>query len=259
MRIGKQYSPTELKDFRRKLSALKKQGLIGGKTVDVRSAKPNMLRGGKFLEEYIKKYDDVLSGKATAVPLAKLENRGRQRKLYETVSAGGIQPHVIVPHVKEESVSVSGGLVKISHPKGINRIEIPIDYNNLNQYLKDLRKAEKSGKLPELKGPHYYAFNLKGGQSHVIFRNIDELVNYLKNPKDNVSGSQRWVNRVLRSKDPKEQRDLFRNLEIVQTTQPAWWNTKQKRDAARADEKRIAKNKRRAVARKKAREAKKKS
>jgi len=237
-----QYTPAELREFRANVKTLRDQGLIPGK-VNLTRANPRSVKGGKFLYEYINKYDDVISGKQTAVPLAKLENKANQRKLYETVKTGGIEPHVLVPHIKEEKVSVVGGVIKISHPKGIERLEIPIKYTNLNQYLKDLKAAEKAGILPELKGSHYYAFNMNGGQSHAIFRNIDELVKYLHEPK------YKNIRRALRTKDPTEQLDTFRTLEIVKTTSPVWWNTKQKRDAAREERKRLARNKRRREAR----------
>ena len=256
-RIGKQYTASELKEFRSQLSTLKKQGLVGGK-VNTRTARPSDVRGGKPLREYVAKYDDVLSGKATAVPLARLGNKSQQRKLYETVTAGGISPHAIVPHAADEGVSVHSGVVEISHTKGIHRLQIPIDYKNLPQYLKDLKQAAKDGTIPELRGPHYYGFNLHGGGSHTLFRNMEDLLDYMRNPRENISGSNRWLNSAIRSKDPKEMRDYFRNLEIVTTTEPVWWNRKEKREQAAKKKREQARNKRRAGKRKAARAAKKK-
>ena len=78
-KLSTSYTPAELKKFRHGISILKKKGIVSN--VDARTARPEMIRGGKTLLEQSRKFDDVISGKAEAVKLP-------QKKLREYKKAG---------------------------------------------------------------------------------------------------------------------------------------------------------------------------
>lgn len=240
---------SNLKEFRHKISALKKQGLIPankrtGKLPGA-GARPTDLFGGKPLKDYVKKYDDVLSGKATAVPLSKLKSPTEARKKFEVTRAGGIKPSVLVPKGFDEKVEVRKGQIFTHHPKGVSSVDIPVEYKgDTRQFLKELKKYD----FPEMKGRHWYAFNFKGGGSKQVFRSMDDLVRYVEGQKSY------GVRAAHRRGDTKWLREVVRSLEIVVTDDKRTWFKENER---RAEDREKAHQKQRNIARRGKRRKKK--
>jgi hypothetical protein len=126
--------PKNIRKFRSDIAALKRKGLITG--IDARSAVPN-----RKLNAALKKYDPVLSGKASAVKLSKkgLADYKALGKPYELASPKGLPKRVIVPHEPGERVTVSHGKVTIANPAGIRRTILPVKYHSLPQYFAGLK------------------------------------------------------------------------------------------------------------------------
>jgi len=198
-----------LREFRRAVSVLKKQGLLSGKTtsgqkIDARSALPNWKVKGKKLSTLVKKYDDVVSGKATAVKvppktLAKFRKTG-----FETANK-----RVLVPHSKSEIAKFKGGEVSISNPSGIERVQIPVEYHNLQQYLRDLRKNKAL--INKMKrNNEYFGIRFFGGQRAMFYGNIEFLLDDLERYED----IQKVTNKA-------QQAEIYQNLEIIRMNKAA--------------------------------------
>lgn len=96
-----------LKQFRHKISILKSQGVIPGKKLDARTARPGMRRGGKSLDKLLHEFKDVAEGRAKAVPKHKLA-RGvitEQKKLGNKTRG----KFLLVKQTDQQKVAVSGG------------------------------------------------------------------------------------------------------------------------------------------------------
>jgi hypothetical protein len=183
---------------------LKKQGLLTGKTasgkkIDARSALPNWKIKGKKLSTLVKKYDDVVSGKATAVKVPPKTLKQFRKTGFETANK-----RVIVPHSKGELAKLQQGQIAIRNKSGIERVQIPVEYHNLQQYLRDLRKNKalinSMKKRRELFGIRFY-----GGQRAMFYEDINDLLNDL----DRYEDIQKYA------QSPSKGAEIYRNLEIL--------------------------------------------
>jgi len=175
---------TNIKQFRRDFAALKRSGLLDKKRTraglipDARSIKPGTKLNGVRADTLVRRYDDVISGKATPlkVPPAKLKAL-RKVSGYET--AGG---RILVPVSAGEKAVIERGEVVIKSTAGIERIQIPIEPDLLKPYLNKVRKNQKLIDSMKSKGQHFgFRFSPQwgGGSSSQIFRNIAQLVDFL--------------------------------------------------------------------------------
>jgi hypothetical protein len=195
-------SKIELKKFRHDISTLKKRGLISG--IDARSAKPT-----KNLRRTIAKYDDVLSGKATAVKLSKkgLREYKELGKPFDIAKPKGLPQRVIVPHSAGERVTVSHGKVHVTNPAGIHRTILPVKFQNLEQYLSDLSKSQV-----KLAPGERFAFRFFGNHSLRTFRSMDQLIDYINHYES--------VFDAIDEDNSEAMNDIYQNLEIVKVDQP---------------------------------------
>jgi hypothetical protein len=195
---------SDIKDFRHAVSVLKKQGLLTGRTasgkkIDARSALPDWKIKGKKLSTLVKKYDDVVSGKATAVKVPPKTIKQFRKTGFETANK-----RVIVPHSKGELAKLQKGQIAIRSKSGIERVQIPVEYHNLQQYLRDLRKNKalinSMKKKRELFGIRFY-----GGQRAMFYENIEDLLDEL----DRYEDVQKYA------QSPSKAAEIYRNLEIL--------------------------------------------
>jgi hypothetical protein len=193
----------ELKDFRHAVSVLKKQGLISGRTssgqkIDARSALPNWKIKGKKLSTLVKKYDDVVTGKATAVKVPPKTLKQFRKSGFETANK-----RVLVPHSKSETAQFKGGEMAIKNKSGIERVQIPVEYQNLNQYLRDLKKnSELINRMK--KRNEYFGIRFFGGQRAQFYSDIESLIADLSRYED----IQKVTSRAKQS-------EIYKNLEIL--------------------------------------------
>lgn len=193
-----------LRDFRRSVSTLKKQGLIptrsdAGLKIDARSAIPEIKVKGKKLSTLIKKYDDIVSGKATALKVPSKDLAKYRRAGFQTTSSD----RVIVPHAATEKARIVRGQVSIKSPYGIERVQIPVPFHNLKQYLRDIRKNADT--INQLKGPReYFGIRFYGGQRANFYSTIQALV-------DDLSQYEAIRQRQTGFK----QQEIYKHLEIL--------------------------------------------
>lgn len=207
-------------EFRHGLKALKKAGIID---VDINRAKPFWVRsagpkGGKYtLRELLTKYDDIVSQKAAAVSVPPAKAKEYKRIGYEFTKQG----KVIVPHAATERVKVTRkGEFYMEDIHGIRRVQLPVKYHDMEQYISDLRENQKEIQRMKKKGK-YFAFRYYGGHSHV-FSDFDLLLDYLE---ESGSGTLQMLQNI-NEHSARDMNDLYRNLEIVEVSKPAWESSK---------------------------------
>lgn len=200
-----------LKDFRTRVSVLKKQGLLPkttskGNKLDARYAAPSWKVNGKSLGSIVKKYDDVASRKATAVKVSRKKFTEFKKAGYETAAG-----RVIIPHSATDKATVSGGEVVIKSRSGIERIQIPIPFQNLNQYLTDIQKdAARINKMKRRN--EYFGFKFFGNNSSTLYSDISFAIEDLARYSAVVAATSRI-----------KQQEIYRNLEIVRVSRSANW------------------------------------
>lgn len=188
---------------------LKKKGLLPARTqtgtkLDARSALPNWKVKGKRLDTLVKKYDDVASGKATALKVAPSELKKFRKIGFETA-----QGRVVVPHSKIETAKISKGQVAIKSKSGIERVQLPVEFHNLNQYLND---AEKNAALIDSmkKNNEFFGVRFYGGQRAKFYSSIHGLIENLKHYES-----------IKQYTGKAKQLEIYQNLEVIKMTRPA--------------------------------------
>jgi hypothetical protein len=201
----------DIKQFRRDVAVLKKQGLLppkidgpkGGKNrrvLDARKALPSWKVKGKTLASIIKKYDDVTSGKLTAVKVTPKELKQFRKSGFETS-----QGRVLVPHTKGEIVKLKKGQVSITNKSGMERVQIPIEFHNLPQYFRDIRK--NSALINAMKmNNEYFGIRFFGGQRANFYSDILALQADLE--------AYESIQQAIRKEIP-DGHEIYHNLEIV--------------------------------------------
>jgi len=226
---GLQTAKRSKAEFRRGLSALKKAGIVD---VDIRRAEPYWVRksgprGGTYtLSELISKYDDIVSGKATPVTLPEVEAKKFKKLGYEEIRGGKI----IVPHAATEKVVVRKGQIVHEDISGIRRVQIPCEYHDLEQYLNCLKKNKKFMRKTE---GRYFAFRFYGNHSFT-YSSMGELLSDLSRYEAVMS--------TINRDSSRDMNEVYRNLEIIETTKVAWEKSKTA-TRARAKKARKAKTK----------------
>lgn len=200
-----------LREFRSQVARLKKAGLIS--PVDARSATPGMLRtSGKrkdTLKFWVAKYDDFLSGKATPVKLSKEELKIR-KKMGETV-VGDI---ALVTHSAGQTATRTKRGVSIKSADGIERVQIPVEYHNLEQWLRDAKKD--SANIDRMKaGREWWAFQFHGRDSYMVYHDIDDLLEDLARYES--------IAQSLNTGSARDMNESYRNLAIFKVTGSTRW------------------------------------
>lgn len=199
----KKLTPSELRSFRSTVSKLKSQGLISpitksGNKLDARSATPNWRdSSGRKLSTIVAKYDDVVSGKLTAVKVTPTKLKEYKRAGFETT-----KDRVLVPHSAGEKVSIKNDKIKVTSKSGVQIVHIPVEYHDLEQYLKDVMKKRHA--INRMKQPdEWFGFSYFGNHSIELFDSIEQVVRRLR--------SYGTIQNLSRYK----QKEIYKNLVIV--------------------------------------------
>jgi hypothetical protein len=170
----RQITGSELRQFRHAVSVLKKQGLIPGKTVNARSVRPFQKRGGKSLESYVRKFRDVVSGRAQVVELprgAVIEQHKMGRK---SVGRG----KVLIPKDPSERlvVSKSGAVSHVEKKTGIRSTELPFRITD-KAAIERARQVAK-----EQPGKKWWGYEVKGSKGGSVYEwdSLDLMLRDLK-------------------------------------------------------------------------------
>lgn len=167
----------DLRKFRSQVAALKRAGLIDPKT-DARKAKPT-----PALSRAISRYDDVLSGKATAVKVKPSTARRYRKAGWETARGN----RVIQGHLAGQKVRIDESLppgapesIKIVNPiSGIERVMLPVGPDETAQFLQDNPEIVESLKT----GRQRWGFTVDGYPSITTFPSLERLLDYVRHYK----------------------------------------------------------------------------
>jgi hypothetical protein len=241
--MAKQKSKAELSQFRAKLRVLKKQGLIDP-AIEVRKQEPTAK-----LERAIKRYADVVAGRATAIEMTPQKTREFQQAEYDiarpqfsrtiksksgkrTITRQG-PARVIIPHDVNEKVIASGGRgtgkatkVSIKHPAGITRTPIPIptEFESVTEYLEFLE--ENSSKIDATLPPNsYFGFKLYGWNSHELYSSIGKLIDQL--------ASYGTLDHAMSSGKARDNQSILHHLEILTVERGKWSQQRSRKRKAR--------------------------
>jgi len=196
----------ETRKFRHAVSVLKKQGLIPA-SIDARSAIPSKTVRGKSLSTLVRKYDDVLSGKQTALTVPPSKLKAYRKAGFSTTQ----NSKILVPHSATEKARLNrAGEVSIKSKAGIERVQIPVPYHRLSQYLKDIARDHKRIDAMKRKN-EYFGFRFFGNNTNLysdILSAIESISKYAT---------------ILNTKSRAKQQEIYQNLEIVTVGNPAKW------------------------------------
>ena len=206
----------QLKAFRHHVSILKKKGLIS--KTDARSAQPYWIRNGKRLDKVVASYDDVLSGKAEAVKVTPAQLKQYKKAGYDTE-----QDRVIIPQSAGERATVTkSGTIKVQKIKkpetGIKRVELPIPFRDLRQWVEDGRKQAEQ--LDSLKGGRkLWAYKLYGHRSYATYSDLTQLFRELS------IGTASGLNLMDKAREEtrKQQNELYQNLTLFAVPSDREW------------------------------------
>lgn len=220
--------------FRSQVSRLKKSGLIP-KSVDARSASVETRVGKASLDSIVKRNQAVARGEKVAVKVPKNKLKAFREAGYKT-SKGRVIYDV------DESVQIKakrGGISRTSK-NGIERIEIPVPYHNLEEWIEAVKKNRAAIDAMK-KREEFFAFRFFGHNSSNAFGNITLLM-------------KKWeqYESVTQAEDGsrKKQAELFRNLEIVRVPRSEDFHAERKRDQAKRKKDRLNASKQKAQAKK---------
>jgi hypothetical protein len=110
---------------------------------------------------------------------------------------------VIVPHTKTETAKINKGQVAIKSKTGIERIQLPVEYYNLRQYLSDLKK--NAALIQRMKRDNeYFGIRFFGGQRAMFYSDINDLLEDLDR-----------YDVIEKRTSVAKQAEIYRNLEIL--------------------------------------------
>lgn len=166
----------DVKEYRKQLSTLKKQGLVS-KRINAARHHPT-----RYMLKKIKTFKDVAVGRELAFPIAKLSPH-RARQYVEKGIAQRIGKFITVPRTAvKQKADVYKGHIEITTQlnKGEERvIHMPAYLEDMHDVLEWL--AENEDKVNELKGSKgQLGFQLQGHNSRVGLANVKELISYLQ-------------------------------------------------------------------------------
>lgn len=209
----KQFTAAEIKQRSKDYIALKKAGVLpskspSGKTVRINSSNTNPTfkiagrRGSFTLSEAIKKFKPTLTGHAEIVAVSP-----ERAKEYKKVGRAVIGDKVQIPRQPGNRVTVVNDRVEIIDDRtGVVVVELPVQYHNLAQYLKDI--SENSREINRMKRANEsFAFSLKGNYSYNSFGTIQQMV-------DELLGYDS-VMELLNPRKAREAREFYDILAIV--------------------------------------------
>lgn len=200
-----------IRSFRHEISILKKKGLIR-KSIDARSVKPS-----KHFLAKVKEYRPVIEGRMASVKVpaksaaSYIEHVNKSARFVK----GPQGPRLLVPKAPDEKVTATrSGLVRISHPAGMERVQIPVAYHNLEQWLRAAKRKKGAINGMKKRGERF-AFNFMGNHSISFFDDIGALLDTLQHYNS--------VEASIEGDDSEYQESIYQNLEIIKFKKGAWY------------------------------------
>ena len=177
--MAKQLSGSELRKFRSDVTTLKRAGLIPGKAINARSARPFQKRGRKTLRELVRKHSktikEIRAGTGQVVSLPPAAVREQHQLGRKSVARG----KVLVHKSPNEHIEVSkSGAVKIIHTEsGITRIELPgkfLDKRSIERVRAVGDEVTKSG------GKVFWGYEFYGHKSGKAYDSLEAMLRDLR-------------------------------------------------------------------------------
>lgn len=187
---------SQIRQFRHSVAVLKKQGLLP-KSIDARSVYPNSKVRGKKLSTLVRKNDDIVSGKSSAVKVPPAKLKQLRKAGFETQ-----QGRVIYPHSATEKPVFRAGEISLINRSGLERVQIHIPFQDVEKYLRDIQRDAKRINAMKRKN-EYFGFKIYGNSTNVygsIELALEALSGYLSS---------------FTHKSRAKQLDVFKNLELI--------------------------------------------
>src|SRR5574337_332248 len=198
----------DIRQFRHSVSVLKQQGLISGR-IDARSAYPSWKSNGVKLSILVKRYDDIVSGKVTAVKVPEKKLRSFRSQGFETAKG-----RVLVGHGAGQTAKFEHGELTVKHPSGIQEVKIPVKCHNLEQYLSDIR--DRAAEIDRQKtGRQWFGLQFYGNNSSELYRSVDQMIERLRHYES--------VERSIDKRSRAKQTDIYKNLVILKVPRAGEW------------------------------------
>lgn len=160
----------QLKHFRHDVALLKKKGLITKTKYDARSVTPT-----KYLNSVIKKFSDVLSGKATAVKVSKENLKYYKKQGYRVANNKVIGAH----YPNEKVIATRGNFRTIV--KGANGSITSIELTNLPRENIMLWSEEISKIHVKLKSNEQIVFQIgESRRSSQSFKTLQQMIDFMQ-------------------------------------------------------------------------------
>jgi hypothetical protein len=195
----------DVREYRKEISLLKKQGIIS-KKIDARTHTPT-----RYMLSKLKKFKDVATGHALAVPVSKLP-KGRADEYVSRGTMRQVGGFVVVPKtaVRQRADVVKGHIATYTLlGSGEERvIFLPYGGNRLSDIVAQLKDHESE--INQLKGSkEQFGFQLFGHNSKRGFPDAETFRSYLEDqyshilakPKDNREAFQHFV--IIRFRNKK--------------------------------------------------------
>lgn len=193
----------DLKSFRRDISVLKKRGLID-KKIDARKVKPTAALNKKRAV-----YSDVLSGDARIYTVSR-----KQAKDLKDTGHKVIGNKLILSSEPGTRADYRKGKITVKPlgKTGFQRVELPIPYRNLRQWLEE---AKNDPALENLKRPtDQWAFQFFGHNSYSTFHDLNDAIDRLEHYE--TTGES------LDEDDAEEMENVYRGISIYRVKRGAW-------------------------------------
>lgn len=201
-----------LKGFRSAIARLKREGLVHP-DIDARRVVPE-----RALRDAVKRFQSVIKGNAKSIPFSRLNltQRDAIARNLQVARPIGLEPRVIVPHFKGETVKAKSGSIEYSSPEGIRRLELPrVRTDTVGHFFGDLKRSKT--KLPQPNKNEYFAARFFNGRTQ-LFSNVRDLLNTL-NTYDSV----------VMAHGRKQTAEVIRNIEILRiprSDKQTWFDLK---------------------------------
>lgn len=229
--VLKRPDSSEIKQFRSAIARLKKAGLVHP-GIDARKVEPS-----RSLNSAIKKFQSVLRGNATVLPLKKNSSRAVNltqaeavKRNFQVAAPIGLKRKIIVPHFPSEKVEVKGGSIQFSSAEGIRRLELPsVRTDTVRHFISDLKRSKV--RLPDRRKGEVFAARFFTGRTQT-YTSLHDLLDQL-----NVYDS------VVAAHGRKQTAEVIRNIEILtipKADKETWEHERQKDKAVIRERKKAA-------------------
>lgn len=194
-----------LKSFRKDVAKLKKLGLTS-KKVDARSQQAT-----RYMVNQVRKFADVLSGKAAVITVPKSEkpyyqNAGHRTKGHKVVvqTPHGEKARRAKPVNNIPSYTTKGG-------HGIPKTHVLVPYSELETHLKQTVMT-----APPLKKGESYGFRFFGNNSYRLFSSKGALLEYFL--------AYQSVDEAIRKGRETDSQEIYRNFVVAKVANAKGWN-----------------------------------